>query len=111
MVFTVGQGSSATWIIHNSQQVLSTINTINYFSTAKHFDSYDFSTLYTSIPHVSLKHALATLIKEAYRVRDNIFLVVDNRDKAYWSDQPSRISSRHSLTEETLMHMWNTSYR
>ena len=69
----------------------------------EHFDSYDFSTLYTSIPRVSLKHALATLIKEAYRVRDNIFLVVDNRDKAYWSDQPSRISSRHSLTEETLI--------
>ena len=36
-------------------------------------------------------------------VRDNIFLVVDNRGKAYWPDQPSRISFSHSLTEETLI--------
>ena len=62
--------------------VLSTCK-INYFSTAKHFVSYDFSTLYTSIPHASLKHALTTLIREAYRVRDNTFLVVDSRGNAY----------------------------
>ena len=62
-------------LANNSEQVLSMIN---YFSTARYFDSYDFSKLYTSITHVSLKHALATLIKWAYRVIDNIFLVVDN---------------------------------
>ena len=31
-----------------------TLNKINYFSTARHFDSYDFTTLYTSIPHAAL---------------------------------------------------------
>ena len=31
---------------------------------AKHFDSYDFSTLYTSIPHAALKEALEILIRE-----------------------------------------------
>ena len=86
-------GVNCYWIIHNSQQVLLALNTINYFSTVKHFDSYDFSVLYTSIPRVSLKHALSTLIKEAY------ILVVDNTN---WSDKPSRISSGHSLTEVTL---------
>ena len=50
------------WIIDNSQQVLSALSKINYFSTAKHLDSYDFSTLYTSIPHTSLKEALTSLI-------------------------------------------------
>ena len=29
----------------------SALDRINYFSSAKHSDSYDFSTLYTSIPH------------------------------------------------------------
>ena len=71
--------------------MLSALNTINYYSTARRFDSYDFSTLYISILY---------LIKEAYRVRDNMFLVVDNRGKAHWSDKPSRV---HSLTEETLI--------
>jgi hypothetical protein len=96
-------GVNCYWIIQNSQQVLSALNTINYFSTAKHFDSYDFSTLYTSIPHASLKQALTALIKEAYRVRDNIFLVADSRGKAYWSDVPSRALSKYSITEETLI--------
>ena len=30
------------------------------------------------IPHRGFKDALTRLIKEAYKVRDNIFLVVDN---------------------------------
>ena len=51
------------------QQVLNRIRKTNYFSPAKHFDSFDFSTLYTSIPHDSLKIALTSLVKEAYRVR------------------------------------------
>ena len=96
-------GVNCYWIIHNSQQVLSALNKINYFSTAKHFDSYDFSTLYTSIPHASLKHALTTLIREAYRVRDNTFLVVDSRGNAYWLDIPSRAFSKRSITEDKLV--------
>ena len=48
-------GVNCFWIVDNSQQVLSTLNKINYFSTARHFDSYDFSTLYTSIPHAALR--------------------------------------------------------
>ena len=71
-------GVNCFWIVDNSQQVLSSLHKINYFSTAKHFDSFDFSTLYTSIPHPSLKDALTCLIKEAYKVRDNTFLVVDS---------------------------------
>ena len=50
-------------IIDNSQQVLSALSKINYFSTAKCFDSYDFSTLNTSNPHATLKEALKTLIQ------------------------------------------------
>ena len=51
-------------------------NEITATTTYDHSDSYDFSTLYTSIPHDSLKHALKCLIQEAYKVRDNTFLVV-----------------------------------
>ena len=36
-------GVNCFWVIENSQHVLSTLN---YFSSAKHSDSYDFSTLY-----------------------------------------------------------------
>ena len=76
-------------VIENSQQVLSMLHRVNYFSSAQHSDSYDFSNLYTSIPHDSLKYALKFLIQEVYKVRDNTFLVVNGNGKVYWSDKPS----------------------
>ena len=86
-------------MIENSQQVLSTLKKINYFSSAKHCDSYDFSTIYTSIPHDSLKQAMKYLIQEAYRVTD-VFLVVRSNGKGVWSDVPS---ARQTLTEDKLI--------
>ena len=41
----------------------------------------------------------------AYKVRDNIFLVVDNRGIAYWSDIPSRASYKCSITEHMLIEL------
>ena len=79
--------------------MLNTLSRINYFSLAKHNDSYDFSTLYTSIPHDSLKYAMKCLIQEAYKVRDNMFLVVRGNGKAIWSDVPS---TKHSFSEDKL---------
>ena len=103
MAFFCRTGVNCFWIIDNSQQVLSTLNKMNYFSTAKHLDSYHFSTLYTSIPHCLLKQALQSLIKEAYKVRDSVFLIADHAGRAYWSNTPSSSSSKHNITEEQLV--------
>ena len=79
------------------------LDKINYFSTAKHFDSYDFSTLYTSIPHAALKEALESLIQEAYKVRDSEYIVADTNGNAYWSDVPSTSSAKYSINEDMLI--------
>ena len=50
----------------------------------KHLDSYDFSTLYTTIPHDLLMQALRYLINEAYKVRDSVFLIADHAGRACW---------------------------
>ena len=96
-------GVNCFWIVDNSQQVLSALSKINYFSVAKHFDSYDFSTLYTSIPHAALKEALESLIQEAYIVRDSEYIVADTNGNAYWSDIPSTSSTKYSINEEMLI--------
>ena len=93
------------WIINNSQQILDKLHRINHFSKAKHFDTFDFSTLYTSIPHISLKLALTTLIQETYRVRNCIYLVVNKFGKAYWSDIPSKSSCSQNIKEDKLIEM------
>ena len=55
--------------------MLSALSKINYFSTSKCLDSYDFSIPYTSVPYVALKEALKTLIQEAYKVRGSEYIV------------------------------------
>ena len=54
---------------------------------------------------MSLKEALTSLIKEAYKVRDNIYLVVDTRGKVFWTDNPSKEASKYNITEETLIKL------
>jgi len=48
-------GINCFWIINNSQQVLQSLHLFNVNSKAVGFENFDFSTLYTSIPHDSLK--------------------------------------------------------
>ena len=57
-------GVNCFWIIDNSQQVLSALNNVNYFSTAKHFDSYDFSTYIQAFHmHLLKMHLMLSLRK------------------------------------------------
>ena len=46
-------GVNCFWIVDNSQQVLNRIHKTNYFSPAKHFDSFDFL-LYIVASHMIL---------------------------------------------------------
>ena len=46
-----------------------------------------------------------TCKKYKYKVWDNIFLVVDTKGHAYWSDVPSRASSKYSITEDKLVKL------
>ena len=79
-------GVNCFWIINNSQQVLSSLSYLNKVSRAKHFDSFDFTTLYTNIPHDTLKTNLGALIEEAFKVRGAKYLSINKRNgAAYWA--------------------------
>ena len=62
--------------------VLNYVSNINSSSSAKHFDTFDFATLYTNIPHDSLK---INLIEEAYKVRGAKYFSISRHGTAYWS--------------------------
>ena len=57
----------------------------NMYSRAKHLDTYDFSTLYTSIPHDFLKHNIRKLIVEAFKVRGAQYLAISKKGSGYWA--------------------------
>ena len=74
---------------------------INKTRGARHFDSFDFSTLYTNIPHNLLLNSIGELIKEAFRIRGANYLVVKNNGAAYWSNTAS--AKDHNITEDKLI--------
>ena len=70
----------------------------NNTSTAGSLDTFDFSTLYTSIPHVSLKHVMKILLNEAFRVRGARCLSFTKGGKRFWSnDGKSEINITKSM--------------
>ena len=48
--------------------VLDRLHQINKTSRARKIDSYDFSTLYTNIPHNALKNNIRSLVREASKI-------------------------------------------
>ena len=94
-------GVNCFWIIDNATEVLTRLKKLNRAKMAKHFDSFDFSTLYTNIPHDLLLHSISQLIREAYRIRGAKYLVIKSDGGAYWSNIAS--TRNHSVTEDGLV--------
>ena len=78
-------GVNCFWVINNAQAVLHSMQTLNNTSTAKTLDTFDFSTLYTTIPHQSLKNSMKHLIEEAFKVRGALYLSITKRGKCFWN--------------------------
>ena len=100
-------GVNCFWIIDNSMEVLDRLRNINRTSRAKSFDSFDFSTLYTNIPHEALKTNIRNLIREAFKVRGSKYLIVSRDGKAHWSLEPSLWSACVSVDNSKLVEWTN----
>lgn len=75
-------GYNCMWIIQNSLEVHNTLNTCR--SKAKDLKTYDFSTLYTSIPHDKLKEKVSNLIIKSFDSQDWKFISIKH-NKVSWS--------------------------
>ena len=94
-------GVNCFWIIDNATEVLKKLKKVNRTKGARNFDSFDFSTLYTNIPHDLLLDSISQLISEAYRIRGAKYLIVQGDGTAYWSNTMS--TRDHSITEDQLV--------
>ena len=92
-------------IIDNSKEVLNKLHNINNVSQAKCFDSYDFATLYTNIPHDRLKMNIRNLERKAFKVRGAKYLIVDSHGKPHWSLVPSFVTRCMSLDKSKLVEL------
>ena len=99
-------GVNCFWIIDNSMEVLDRLR-INRTSRAKSFYSFDFSILYTNLPHEALKTNIRNLIREAFKVRGSKYLKVSKDGKAHWSLEPSLWSACVSVDNSKLVEWTN----
>ena len=70
------------WIIQNSLEVHRVFNTFE--AKVKNLKTYDFSTLYTSIPLEKLKTRISELIIKSFNAQNWKFITLRN-NKASWS--------------------------
>ena len=62
-------GVNNMWILKNSTSLLSSLDQLDV-CTAMSIQTFDFSTLYTSIPHDLLKSRISNLVHNAFRKKD-----------------------------------------
>ena len=80
------------WVLQNSDPVLSILNHINSKKRAKSISTYDFSALYTKLPHEKLISQLSKVIDLVFKGGDKNFIRVSENGKAFWSKQKKGIS-------------------
>ena len=86
-------GINTFWVIQNSEPVLETLEKINAKKNAKVVSSFDFSTLYTKIPHDKLFDELSGVIKFIFKGGTNTHISVNKLGVARWSKKASMSSS------------------
>ena len=97
------------WILKNSKTLLDNLKSRS-LRTVSSISTYDFSTLYTTIPHVQLKSRLASLIKDSFFNKNGKrryqFLVINKgTDSGYFVKEYS--NSKFKYTENDIISMVN----
>ena len=93
------------WILKNSKELLEHLQSPN-FNHITNIKSFDFSTLYTTIPHQKLKSRLATIIRNSFIHKNGNcrykFLVL-GREGPYFVKEHS--DSKNKYTEDDIINM------
>ena len=97
-------GINQMWILKNSKQLLE-----NLQSQSSHINSirtFDFSTLYTTIPHDKLKSRLCNIIRQAFRFKNGKkryeYIVVGYNSTYFVKDHSN---AKHKYTENDIVRM------
>ena len=89
---------SKFWVLQNVDPVIDILKKINKRKNAKSISTYDFSTLYTKIPHEDLINRLSKLISFVFEGGDAKFVNISENGHASWGKKRTKICfSQHSL--------------
>ena len=76
------------WSIINSGEILDKLKAKDFYATS--FSTYDYSTLYTTLPHSSIKVKLMDLIERTFQIEGSPFLACNDRNAFFTSEKPKK---------------------
>ena len=98
-------GINQMWILKNSKELLENLNS-NSLASVHSIKTYDFSTLYTTIPHSKLKSRLTELIRNAFRFKNGKkryeYIVVGYKSTYFVKDHSE---AKNKYTEDDIVRM------
>ena len=87
------------WVLENTEPILDKIKSINRRKGAKSISTYDFSTLYTKLPHNKLINELHKLIDFVFEGGDRNYIKINKWGRASWGKKSKNVTGYtcHSL--------------
>ena len=95
-------GIKSYWIIQNRDPVLEAVNKSVSRKSAKCVSSFDFSTLYTNIPHDKLLEVLEKIIDFVFKGGTRKKIAVNRFGTAYWVGNRQSLSNK--FTKESVIN-------
>ena len=89
-------GVKTNWIVHNRDSVLTAVDKSVQRKSAKCLASFDFSTLYTKIPHDKLIYVLTKIVEFTFKGGTRKIITVNNSGIAKWSNNKSKFLRNYS---------------
>ena len=81
-------GKKLFWSIKNSGEILNKLKSRGFLASG--LSTYDFSTLYTTLPHNLIKEKLKELIEQTFNREGPLYLACNDKNVFFTSEQPKR---------------------
>ena len=81
-------GKDLFWSIKNSGEILNKLKSRGFLASG--LSTYDFSTLYTTLPHNLIKEKLTELIEQTFNREGSLYLACNDKIAFFTSEQPKR---------------------
>ena len=79
-------GIKGYWLIQKSNEVSDLVSEASSKGNVTSIKTYDFSTLYTNLPHTKLKERISELVSESFEGLDKTYVSMDRNLRAHWTN-------------------------
>ena len=97
--------TKAFWVIKNAEDIRSDITKLNNKKKGSSVYSFDFSRLYTNIPHDLLRENIRFALEEAFKVKTGMNFIKLNKKSASWAKSKPKKTKIKYLTCDDINDM------